>query len=84
MIDVLFFGPVAERVGARQIDMAFHPGLRWQDVRDELRTRYPEAFKLVSIVAVNGKRVSEQDEQDKHGSLADGSEVVFMSAFSGG
>lgn len=89
MIGVLFFGPVAERVGARQIDVAFRPGLRWQDVRDDLQMRYPEAFKLVSIVAVNGKRVGEQGEpgeQDKPGEapLTDHSEVVFMSAFSGG
>jgi hypothetical protein len=35
--------------------------LRWQSVRDTLRAQHPEAFKIVSIVAVNGRRVSEQD-----------------------
>lgn len=61
MIDVLFFGPVAERAGARQARLDFREGLRWQSVRDTLRAQHPEAFKIVSIVAVNGRRVSEQD-----------------------
>lgn len=80
MIKILFFGPVADRVGARQIDVEFRDGLRWQDVRDELRPQHPEAFALVSIVAVNGERVREEDETP----LSDGAEIVFMSRFSGG
>jgi len=80
MINILFFGPVAERAGARQIDLDFREGLRWQDIRDTLRTRHPEAFEIVSIVAVNGRRVNEQDTTP----LADGAEIVFMSTFSGG
>ncbi|MDR2015690.1 MAG: MoaD/ThiS family protein [Azoarcus sp.] len=80
MINVLFFGPVAERAGARQVNLDFREGLRWQDVRDTLRARHPEAFEIVSVVAVNGRRVGEQDTPP----LADGAEVVFMSAFSGG
>jgi molybdopterin converting factor small subunit len=80
MIRVLFFGPVAERVGARQIDVPWHTGLRWQDVRDELRARYPEAFEYVSLVAVDGERVVGEAEAP----LSDGSEIVFMSPFSGG
>jgi len=80
MIDVLFFGPVAQRAGMRQISLDFREGLRWQDVRDTLRARHPEAFEIVSIVAVNGQRVNEQDMTP----LTDGAEIVFMSAFSGG
>ena len=80
MIRVLFFGPVAERVGARQIDMPWRMNLSWQDVRDELRTRYPEAFGYVSIVAIDGERVVGEAEAP----LADGAEIVFMSPFSGG
>ncbi|MDR2614747.1 MAG: MoaD/ThiS family protein [Candidatus Accumulibacter sp.] len=80
MIRVLFFGPVAERVGTRRIDLPFRAGLRWQDVRDALRPRYPEAFAQVSIVAVDGERV-----RDEFGPpLSDGCEIVFMSPFSGG
>lgn len=80
MIKVLFFGPVADRVGSRQIDVEFRDGLRWQDVRDELRPQYPEAFALVSVVAVNGERVRENDATP----LSSGAEIVFMSRFSGG
>jgi molybdopterin converting factor small subunit len=82
MIQILFFGPVAERIGQRRIEMAFHPGLRWRDIRDELRARHREAFALVSIVAIDGQRI-DIDEQDD-APLADGAEIVFMSAFSGG
>ena len=80
MIKVLFFGPVADRVGARQLDLPYREGLRWQDVRDELQPQHPEAFALVSIAAVNGERVREEDAHP----LVDGAEVVFMSRFSGG
>jgi len=80
MIRVLFFGPVAERAGERQIDVPFRDGLCWQDVRDILRPQYPEAFALVSITAVDGERVREEDRA----LLADGAEIVFMSRFSGG
>jgi molybdopterin synthase sulfur carrier subunit len=80
MIRVLFFGPIAERIGARQIQVDFRAGLRWTDVRDELRTSYPDAIALVAIVAVDGVRVTEENNAP----LADGAEVVFMSAFSGG
>ena len=83
MIRVLFFGPVAERIGLRQLDLPFREGLRWQDVRDEIQTRHGEAFASVAIVAVNGARVSEKhDEHDAP--LTDGAEIAFMSNFSGG
>jgi len=80
MIKVLFFGPVADRVGSRQIDVPYRDGQRWQDVRDELRAQHPEAFALVSIAAVNGERVHDEDDAP----LSDGAEIVFMSRFSGG
>ena len=71
---------MADRIGERQIDVPFREGLCWQDVRDELQPRYPEAFALVSITAVNGERVCD----DARTPLSDGAEVVFMSRFSGG
>lgn len=80
MIHALFFGPVAERVGTRRISLDFQEGLRWQDVRDTLKARCPEAFEMVSVVAVDGRRVTERDAAP----LADNAEIVFMSAFSGG
>jgi molybdopterin converting factor small subunit len=77
---VLFFGPVAEQVGLREMELPFRAGLRWQDVRDEMRARYNEAFAFVALVAVNGERVDEEYDAP----LADGAEIAFMSNFSGG
>ena len=79
MITVLFFGPVAERVGASRLEIGFQAGMRLQDIQALLQPHYPQAFELVSIAAVNGEHI-----RDGSVVLADNSEVVFMSKFSGG
>ena len=79
MITVLFFGPVAERVGASRLVVDYHPGICLQDVQRKLLEQYPAAFELVSLVAVDGAQA-----RDMAVVLADNSEVVFMSKFSGG
>lgn len=79
MITVLFFGPVAERVGASRLDLEFQSGMRLQDVQALLQPRYPEAFALVTLAAVDGQHV-----RDRSLPLVDNCEVVFMSKFSGG
>lgn len=79
MITVLFFGPVAERVGASRLVVDHHPGMRLQDVQARLQEQHPAAFELVSLIAVDGAHV-----QDRAMVLTDNSEVVFMSKFSGG
>ena len=79
MIAVLFFGPVAERLGKSRLDVDFAPGMSVQGLRDTLQAQYPEAFALVSIAAVDGEHV-----RDFSRVLEDRSEVVFMSKFSGG
>ena len=79
MITVLFFGPVAERVGASRLQAAHQPGMCLQELRDSLSVQYPEAFALVSLAAVDGEHVRELSMP-----LAEGCEVVFMSKFSGG
>lgn len=79
MIKVMFFGPVAERVGASELKMEFHAGMRVQDLRAQLQASYPAAFEIVCFVAVNGEHT-----RDMSLLLADNSEVVFMSKFSGG
>jgi len=79
VITVLFFGPVAERVGKSRLEIGYQAGMCLQDLRDQLQTLYPEAFELVSIAAINGNH-----ERNFSVALADGSEVVFMSKFSGG
>lgn len=79
MIKVLFFGPVAERIGAKEMTVPFHSGMLLQDLRAQLQASHPAAFALVSSAAVNGEHAL-----DMALPLADGSEVVFMSKFSGG
>jgi molybdopterin converting factor small subunit len=79
MIKVLFFGPVAERVGAAEVQVAYQAGMRLQDVRGQLQAKYPAAFEIVCFAAVNGEHVLEMSLP-----LAEHSEVVFMSKFSGG
>jgi sulfur-carrier protein len=79
MIKVLFFGPVAERVGTSEVQVAFDAGMRLQDLRGELQAKYPAAFEIVCFAAVNGEHAL-----DMFMPLKEGSEVVFMSKFSGG
>ena len=79
MIKVLFFGPVAELVGASELRVAFTSGMRLQDLRVQLQAKYPAAFEIVCFAAVNGEHAL-----DMSLALADNSEVVFMSKFSGG
>ncbi len=79
MITILFFGPVAERVGANRQVVDYHSGMCVQDVQARLQEQYPAAFELVSLVAVDGAHV-----RDMSVVLTDNSEVVFMSKFSGG
>lgn len=79
MMTLLFFGPVAERVGAGSLSLPYTDGICLQDVRGQLQSRYPAAFELVCFTAVNGEMV-----RDDARVLSDGDEVVFMSKFSGG
>jgi len=79
MIKVLFFGPVAERIGSNTLQADYRPGLRIQDLRDELAKRYPQAFDIVCFTAVNGAHVRDLSKE-----LTDNSEVAFMAKFSGG
>ena len=79
MIKVLFFGPVAELIGSSALQIEHRPGLRLHDLREELSKKYPQAFEMVSFMAVNGAHA-----RDLNQGLADNSEVAFMAKFSGG
>ena len=79
MIKVLFFGPVAERVGTSELKVEFQAGMRVQDLRAQLQAQYPAAFEIVCFVALNGEHLLDLSTM-----LTDNSEVVFMSKFSGG
>jgi len=79
MIKVLFFGPVAERVGKSEMQVPFVSGMRLRDLRAQLQEQHPTAFEIVCFAAVNGEHVLDMSLP-----LAGHSEVVFMSKFSGG
>ncbi len=79
MIQVLFFGPVAERIGKHALQVSHRAGMRLQDLRDELSAVYPAAFEIVCFVAANGTHV-----RDLSLVIDDGCEVAFMAKFSGG
>jgi len=79
MIKVMFFGPVADRVGAKEERVEYQPGMYLQDLYAQMQKKYSAAFELVCFTAVNGKHTC-----DMTLSLVDNSEVVFMSKFSGG
>ncbi|HLP99334.1 MAG TPA: MoaD/ThiS family protein [Sideroxyarcus sp.] len=79
MIRVLFFGPVAERVGRNAMQVEYRSGMQLQELREQLAAQYPQAFDIVCFVAANGEHV-----RDLTLPLADGSEVAFMAKFSGG
>ena len=79
MIHVLFFGPVADRAGISTLSVDPTPGLSIGALRENLAALYPEAFALVSLIAVNGAHARDLEQV-----VNDGAEVVFMSKFSGG
>jgi molybdopterin converting factor small subunit len=79
MIKVLFFGPVAERIGASELRVEFRAGIRLQDLRTELQARYPGAFEIVCFAAVNGEHVLNMSLP-----LSENCEVAFMARYSGG
>ena len=79
MINVLFFGPVSERIGMGKLSVEYYTGLSLQSLRDTLAAQYPQAFEIVSFTAVNGEHVRDLSQQ-----ISDNSEVAFMAKFSGG
>ncbi len=79
MIRVLFFGPVAERVRTREMQLDFEPGMTLHDVISQLGAQHPAAFGIVSLIAVNQNQV-----HDKQVALHDNDEIAFMAKFSGG
>ena len=79
MIKVLFFGPVADRVGTREMQFEHFPGMTLHDVTHNVGMNSPGALSVVSFIAVNQKQV-----HDKQMSLNDGDEVALMAKYSGG
>ena len=79
MIRVLFFGPVAEQFGARELQLDFFSGMTLQNVATQLQTQHAQAYNLVSFIAVNNAQT-----KDMNLVLHEHDEIAFMSKFSGG
>ena len=79
MINVLFFGPVAEQVATRQMQIEFQSGYCLQDVVAQLTALYPKAFEIISFIAVNNVQT-----RDMRLVLHDNDEIALMAKYSGG
>ena len=79
MIRVLFFGPVAERVGVREMALDYENGMALHDVMHSIGMQRPGALSIVSFIAVNQRQV-----HDRKLLLSDNDEIAFMAKYSGG
>jgi molybdopterin converting factor small subunit len=79
MIRILFFGPVADRVQMREMQLEFTTGMTLHDIIAHLGIQHLGAFGIVSFIAVNQTQV-----RDKQMVLHDNDEIAFMAKFSGG
>ncbi len=79
MITVLFFGPVADRIGQREMRLDFTDGMTLHDVTHMIGMLHPGALSIVSFIAINQQQV-----RDKQMTLNDNDEIAFMAKFSGG
>ncbi|MDD4911888.1 MAG: MoaD/ThiS family protein [Sideroxydans sp.] len=79
MIKVLFFGPVAEKIGQREMLLDFTDGMTLHGVTHDIDLRYPGALSIVSFMAVNQQQV-----RDAQIALNDDDEIALMAKFSGG
>ena len=71
MINVLFFGPVVERLGMRDCQIPCVEGMTLQCLHDQLAAIYPHAFEIVCFCAVNGwqVRACRRKRSDFHGQV---------------
>jgi len=79
LIRVLFFGPIAERVDAREMQFDYAPDMTLHDIIARVGMQHPGALSIVSFIAVN--QIQTTDRQHR---LQDGDEIAFMAKFSGG
>jgi molybdopterin converting factor small subunit len=79
MIRILFFGPIAEQVAAREMQLEFQEGMKLKDIAKHLQERHALAFRLVSFIAVNNEQT-----RDMQLALHDSDEIAFMAKYSGG
>ena len=58
MIKVLFFGPVADRVGNKVLQIEHRAGIDLQELRDECAEKFPQAFELVRLASQAAHKTS--------------------------
>ena len=76
-VKMLFFGPLAESMGQREIEVALIQGSSARDLID--RFRLTPMLESGLIVAINGAIGADLDA-----SLSDASEIAFLPPVSGG
>ena len=79
MIRVLFFGPVADCVDTREMNIEYSSGMTLQKVIDVITAQYPNVFDIVSFIAVNQNQVHDRQMQ-----MNDNDVVALLAKFSGG
>ena len=79
MIRMLFFGPIAEAVATRQMQIDFQQGFLLQDVISLLTIHHPKVFEIICFIAVNDVQI-----RDMQHVLNDNDEIAFMAKYSGG
>jgi molybdopterin converting factor small subunit len=79
VINVLFFGPVADRTGTRTMQFDYTPGMTLHDIIAHVGMQHPSALSIVCFTAINQVQV-----HDKMTVLHDNDEIAFMAKFSGG
>ncbi|RKQ88582.1 MoaD/ThiS family protein [Brockia lithotrophica] len=79
-VRVRLFSAVAERVGAREVEVPYREGITVGEIRSALAERYPEARDLweVSAFAVDEAYASDEDP------VSPGSLVAVIPPVSGG
>ena len=79
MINVLFFGPVADRVQTREMQFEYMPGMTLHDITAKVGMQHPGVLSIVSFIAANQNQV-----HDRQMPLHDNDEIALMAKFSGG
>ncbi len=82
MITVKFFAMLKEKVGSEEAELPVEKELNLEELKDALRTRFPELAPYLEkrrvLISVN------QEFANSETIVKDGDEVAILPAFSGG
>ncbi len=79
MVNILLFGPIAEKIGHRTLEYGYRPALKLHDLLLKVTEDYPQISQEINCIAVNQCVTKNMGHE-----LTDGDEVALMSRFSGG